>query len=261
MDNISTLILVVALFVIMTGMGLSLTLDDFKRVAKFPLAVFIGILNQIVLLPIIAFLLIKLLGVNQNVAVGIMILAACPGGPTSNLLTLLAKGDKALSVTLTAMNSLITIVTIPLIVNFALGEFASNASQIAAPIDKIAGSLVVVIAFPLAIGMLINRFYSSAALKMDKVVRVASALLLVLVIVGLMIKERENLADYFSQALLIALVLNVTTMLVGFFTSKLMKLDFKQSLTISLESGNQNGTLAIHVASLVNPAFGIAGAV
>lgn len=263
MDSTSTFILVIALFIIMIGMGLSLTVNDFKRVLKFPLAVFIGFLNQIILLPIIGYALIVLFGVDPNVAMGLMILAACPGGPTSNLVTHLAKGDTALSVTLTAINSLITIITIPLIVNFGLVEFISENSAIEAPIGKIAGSLVVVIAVPLAIGMGVKRYSNSFALKMDKPVRIASAVVLALVIIGILIKEKDSLAYYFEKALIITLCLNITTMLVGFFTARLSKLNFKQSLSICIESGNQNGTLAIHVAvvSLASPEFAIVAAV
>lgn len=264
MDNTGTIILVIALFIIMTGMGLSLTLADFRRVLKFPKAVFLGFLNQIVLLPFIAYVIIAILNVDPNIAMGAIILAACPGGATSNLVTHLAKGDTALSVTLTAVNSIITIITIPLIVNFGLSEYILDASsQINAPIGKIAGSLVVVVAIPLTIGMLINKYSSSFALRMNKPVRIASALILLLVIVGIMIKERSNLVTYFESALLIALALNITTMVVGYFIAKAGKLNFKQSLSIAIESGNQNGTLAIHVAvvSLAMPEFAIVAAV
>lgn len=263
MDSLSTIILVSALFIIMTGMGLSLTKADFQRVLKSPLPVFVGFLNQIILLPIIGYLLIQVLEVNTHIAIGTMILAACPGGPTSNLLTLLAKGDKALSVTLTAVNSLITIITIPLIVNFALGEFNTGIGAINAPIGKIAGALVVVIAVPLSIGMLINSKNPTLASKLDKPVRIASTIVLVLVIVGILVTKRDKIGDYFEQAFVIALCLNIATMVIGFLTAKIFRLNFKQALTISLESGNQNGTLAIHIAvvSLNNLNFGILAAV
>ena len=264
MDNTGSIVLIIALFIIMMGMGLSLTLDDFKRVLKYPLAVFIGFLNQIILLPVIAYVIIAILEVDSNIAMGAIILAACPGGPTSNLITYLAKGDTALSVTLTAVNSIITIITIPLIVNFGLSEYMSDASfQIDAPIGKIAGSLFIVVAIPLAIGMLVKKYSSSFALKMSKPVRITSALVLALVIIGLMVKERSNLATYFENALTIALIINIATMLIGYFIAKTGKLNFKQSLSISIESGNQNGTLAIHVAvvSLAMPEFAIVAAV
>ncbi len=262
MDNISAIILVLALFIIMTGMGLSLTGADFKRVVDYPRAVFLGLLNQIILLPIIGYVLIVLFKVDANVAMGVMILAACPGGPTSNLVTHLAKGDTALSVTLTAINSLITIVTIPLIINLSLIHFVAESSVINAPIATIASSLVVVIAVPLVIGMLIKRHFNSFALKMDKPVRIAGTLVLILIIAGLAVKEKETLAHYFEKALAITFCLNITTMLIGFISARLARLNFKQALSICIESGNQNGTLAIHVAvvSLANPAFAIVAA-
>ncbi len=204
MDSLATIVLVLALFIIMMGMGLSLTIDDFKRVLKFPLAVFVGFLNQIILLPIIGFLLIKVLQIDVTIAIGAMILAACPGGPTSNLLTYLAKGDAALSVTLTAINSILTIITIPLIVNFALKYFATEAMAIDAPIGTIAGSLIVVIAIPLSLGMLIKKYKSSFAIKMEKPVRIASSIVITLVIIGLIIKERDNFVAYFEKAWIIA---------------------------------------------------------
>ncbi|MFT6717405.1 MAG: BASS family bile acid:Na+ symporter [Saprospiraceae bacterium] len=263
MDNTSTAILAISLFIIMTGMGLSLKIDDFKRVLKVPKAVFLGFLNQIILLPIIAYLLIGVFDVSASLAIGIMILSACPGGPTSNLLTHLAKGDTALSVTLTAINSLITIITIPLIVNFSLEQFASESMEIVAPIGEIAGSLVVIIAVPLAIGMSLNKYKSSLATKMDKPVKIASITLLVIIIVGLAVKERAHLVDYVRDSWMIVLALNVTTMLVGYLTAKIAKLNFKQAITICLESGNQNGTLAISIASfsLGQVDFAIAAAI
>lgn len=263
MDGLATIVLVLALFIIMMGMGLSLTIDDFKRVLKFPKAVFIGFLNQIILLPIIGFVLIRLLNIEPTLAIGAMILAACPGGPTSNLLTHLAKGDSALSVTLTAINSVLTIITIPLIVNFSLLFFTTESTIIDAPISTIAGSLIVVIAIPLSIGMLIKKYKNDFALRMNKPVRVASSVVITLVIVGLIIKERDNFVAYFEKAWLIALSLNFVTMSVGFIIARVFKLSFKQALTICIESGNQNGTLAIHVAvvSLARPDFAIVAAV
>ncbi len=251
MDSTSAIILVCALFIIMVGMGLSLTLNDFKRVLKSPFPIFVGFLNQIILLPLIGYGLVVLMKVDVNIAIGVMILAACPGGPTSNLLTHLAKGDTALSVSLTAVNSIITIFTIPLIVNFGLSEFMTDGTQIEAPVGKIIGTLAVVIAIPLTIGMTINHYKTTVAQKMDKPVRIASVVILVVIIVGLIIKKRDVIGYYFESALLIALALNVATMLVGFLSSKLFGLKLKQALCISIESGNQNGTLAIYVAAEV----------
>lgn len=263
MDNTATAFLAISLMIIMTGMGLSLTINDFKRVVQFPKAVFVGLLNQIVLLPIIAYLLVGVFEVEISIAIGIMILSACPGGPTSNLLAHLAKGDTALSVTLTAINSLITIITIPLIVNFSLVKLGGTDLQVEAPILKIAGSLVAIIAVPLAIGMSLNKYKRMLASRLDKPVKTASIAILVIIIVGLAIKEKDQLMHYLQESWMIVLALNVVTMVVGFITAKLAKLSFKQAITICLESGNQNGTLAIHVAvaSLARPDFAIAGAI
>lgn len=263
MDSSATLILAIALFVIMIGMGLSLTLADFRRVLQMPKAVLIGFLNQIILLPLIGYGLSVLLGVDPAIAIGVMILAACPGGPTSNLVTHLAKGDIALSVTLTAVNSLLTILTIPLIITFALNTFLGETTTIEAPIGTIIGSLIAIIAVPLVIGMLVKRYAPAFAARMEKPVRIASGALITLVIMGLIIKERAHIMEYFGKALAITVALNVATMVVGYLTAKLGKLSLRQALTIAIESGNQNGTLAISLAvvTLARPEFAIPAAV
>jgi BASS family bile acid:Na+ symporter len=209
----------------MMGMGLSLTKVDFRRVLQYPKAVLLGFLNQIVLLPLIAFGLIQLYDVSNEIAMGVMILSACPGGPTSNLVTHLAKGDTALSVTLTAVNSIVTILTIPVIVNFALGEFSSG-EEVVSPVGAIIGSLIVIIAIPLIIGMAIKNKKPQVAKKMDKPVRIASTAIIVLVIVGIVIKERAQLVERISESFAIVITLNILTMLVGFLTAKMVKLKF-----------------------------------
>ncbi len=262
MDKTSTYILAGALAIIMIGMGLSLTGKDFKRVLQFPLAVFIGFLNQIILLPIIAYTLIYLFDADSNTAIGIMILSACPGGPTSNLVTHLAKADTALSVTLTAINSIVTIFTIPLIVSFSVQEFSLDQGSFVPPTKDIVLLLIAVIAVPLSIGMLLKKYKSKFADKMDKPVRIASSVIIVAVIVGLVIKERAHLVEYISNTFFIAISLNISTMLIGLVTAMIVKLKFKQALTICLESGNQNGTLAIGIAgALQNPVYAIPAAV
>lgn len=228
---------------------------------KYPKAVFVGVFNQIILLPLIAFGLIGFFEVSEDIAMGVMILSACPGGPTSNLVTHLAKGDTALSVSLTAVNSVVTIFTIPLIVNFSIGQFMAENTAIASPIGAIIGALLVIIALPLIIGMLLKNKKPTLAVKMDKPVRIASTVIIVLVIVGIAVTERDQLAERISESFAIVFTLNVITMCIGFLTAKLFKLNFKQALTISLESGNQNGTLAIQVSSLINITFGFPAAV
>jgi BASS family bile acid:Na+ symporter len=243
------------------GMGLSLTSADFKRVLRFPKAVFVGLLNQIILLPVIAYGLTQLFDVSNEIAIGVLILSACPGGPTSNLVTHLAKGDTALSVTLTAVNSIVTIITIPIIVNFALGEFTSSGEEVVSPVGSIVGALLVIIALPLTIGMVIKNKKPETARKMDTPVRIASTAIIVLVILGIVIKERAQLVERVSESFAIVFTLNVVTMLLGFLTARIAKLNFKQALAICLESGNQNGTLAIQISSLINIAYGFPAAV
>jgi BASS family bile acid:Na+ symporter len=245
----------------MMGMGLSLTSADFKRVLRFPKAVFVGLLNQIILLPVIAYGLTQLFDVSNEIAIGVLILSACPGGPTSNLVTHLAKGDTALSVTLTAVNSIVTIITIPIIVNFALGEFTSSGEEVVSPVGSIVGALLVIIALPLTIGMVIKNKKPETARKMDTPVRIASTAIIVLVILGIVIKERAQLVERVSESFAIVFTLNVVTMLLGFLTARIAKLNFKQALAICLESGNQNGTLAIQISSLINIAYGFPAAV
>jgi len=253
--------LIVSLFIIMMGMGLSLTTADFKRVLRFPKAVFVGFLNQIILLPLIAYGLTQFFDVANEIAIGVLILSACPGGPTSNLVTHLAKGDTALSVTLTAVNSIVTIITIPIIVNFALGEFTTTGDEIVSPVKDIILALLVIIAIPLAIGMSIKNKRPDVATRMDKPVRIASTVIIILVIVGIVIKERAQLVERVSESFAIVFTLNVATMLIGYLTARIAKLNFKQALAICLESGNQNGTLAIQISSLINITFGFPAAV
>ena len=263
MDGLSTLILAGALVVIMLGMGLSLVLDDFKRVILYPKAIFIGLINQLILLPLIGFGIAMLFPIQPEIAVGIMILAACPGGPTSNLIAHLAKGDLALSVSLTALSSLITIITIPFIVSFALAYFLEGGTEVVLDIPGTILQIFVIVVIPVTIGMLIRHFRSNFAQKMARPVRIASAIVLVLIIAGLVIKERDNFVSYFKQAGFAAFLLNVVTMLVGFYSAKLFKIKKAQAISISIESGIQNGTLAITIAVVLlgNTAFAIAPAV
>jgi len=260
MNNTGAFILAVCLFIIMFGMGLSLTLADFKRIIQRPKAILIGLLNQVVLLPIIGYLILMFFDVRPEIAVGIMILAAAPGGPTSNLISHLAKGDTALSVSLTAFSSLITIISLPFIVQFALVEFMGKDQSVQLNIPEIIAQLMVITVIPVALGMLINNKKETFARKMDKPVKIASGVVLALVIVGLIVKEKAKIGGYFADAGMVALLLNIATMLVGFFTAKILKLNRAESVSISIESGIQNGTLAIAVATgvLTNTEFAIA---
>lgn len=263
MDKGSTIILASSLIIIMLGMGLSLVVDDFKRILVYPKAIIVGLVNQLILLPLIGFAIVMMFPLKPEIAIGIMILAACPGGPTSNLITHLAKGDVALSVSLTALSSFITILTIPFIVNFALTHFLEEGQMIRLDVIGTIIRIFVIIVIPISIGMIIRRYKEGFALKMANPVRKASGIVIALVIIGIVIKERENLIPYFKQAGIVALLLNVATMAVGYYSSKLFKIIDKRAISISIESGIQNGTLAITIAVVLlgNTEFAITPAI
>lgn len=263
MDEVSTIILASSLTIIMLGMGLSLVINDFKRILIYPKAIFVGLTNQLIILPLIGFAIVSIFPLQPEIAIGIMILAACPGGPTSNLISNLARGDVALSVTLTAFSSLITILTIPFIVNFALIHFLDKGQMIKLDVIDTIIKIMVITIIPVSIGMLIRRYKESFALRMAKPVKIASGILIALVIIGLVIKEREDFVSYFEQAGIVAAILNIATMTVGYFSAKLFKIKDKRAVSISIESGIQNGTLAITIAVVLlgSTEFGITPAV
>jgi len=263
MDQLSTAILGVCLIIIMLGMGLSLVLEDFKRVFLYPKAVVVGLFNQIILLPLIGYGIAVYSGASPEVAVGIMILAACPGGPTSNLISHLARGNTALSVTLTALSSFITIITIPFIVNFALEEFLDQSQMIRLDVVETIMQVTIIIIIPILVGMFIRNKKPDFAMKMAKPVRIASGMVLALVIIGICVKERDNLLSMLRDAGLVSILLNVITMGVGYFSAKLFKLNEKSAISISIESGIQNGTLGISVAVVLlgNSAYAVTPAV
>jgi bile acid:Na+ symporter, BASS family len=263
MDNLATIILAVALIIIMLGMGLSLRVADFKRIVLVPKAIFIGLTNQLILLPAIGFLIAVSIPMQPEIAVGIMILASCPGGPTSNLISFMAKADLALSVSLTALSSVITIVTIPFFVAFSSEYFMGAEQQVELNILQTIGQIFVIVILPIALGMLIRRFSPAFALKMGKPVRIASGVVLALIIIGLVMKERANFLAYFQQAGIAAFLLNVSTMAMGYFSARIFRLAKPSAISISIESGIQNGTLAITIAvvMLQNNALAIAPAV
>ncbi len=263
MDKASTIVLASSLIIIMLGMGLSLVMADFKRIFLYPKAIMVGLVNQLLILPLIGFAIVMVFPMAPEIAIGIMILAACPGGPTSNLIAHLAKGDTALSVTLTALSSFITILTIPFIVNFALVRFLDEGQMIQLNVLQTIAQIFIIIIIPITLGMLIRRYSERFALRMAGPVRIASAFVIALVIIGIVIKERANFVSYFQQAGIAALVLNVATMVVGYYSARLFGIKDKQALSISIESGIQNGTLAISIAVILlhSTAFSIAPAI
>ncbi|MEM0996458.1 MAG: bile acid:sodium symporter family protein [Bacteroidota bacterium] len=245
---LTQIFLPLALFIIMLGMGLSLVLNDFRRVVQHPKATLLGLSNQLLLLPLVGFLLAQAFALPGELAVGLMLLAACPGGVTSNLISHLANGDTALSITLTAISSLITIITIPIVVNYSMLHFLAQDEQIAVDVVQMILQIAVITVIPVAIGMYIRSRNEKFARKMERPVKIVSAVFLALIIVAAVIKDRDNLLTSLQLAGPAALALNVTTMGLGYLSARLLRLSTSQSVTVSIESGIQNGTLAIGIA-------------
>jgi BASS family bile acid:Na+ symporter len=260
---LTELFLPFSLAVIMFGMGLSLRIEDFKRILIYPKAVGIGLLNQLIFLPIIAFGIANLFELPAELAVGLMILAVCPGGATSNLITHLAKGDAALSITLTAFSSVITVFTIPFLVNYSIGYFIPGGEAQQLEVVGTVVSVLVITIIPVALGMLVFAKAPKLALKLDLPFRRISAIFFVIIVVAAVLKEKENLVRYFVEAGPAALTLNVATLALSFGTARLFKLPFRQGLTIAIESGIQNGTLGITIAAtlLMNSVMTIPSAI
>ncbi len=263
MDNLSTIILAGSLIIIMFGMGLSLTVNDFTQVFIKPKAVLTGLINQLILLPLIGFGLISIFPIRPEIAIGIVILAACPGGPTSNLITHLAKGDTALSVSLTAISSLLTLITIPFIINLGLQITYGKNTPIQLDIVQTIAQIFIIVIIPVGVGMILRAKKELFAHRMEKPVRTASAIVFTLVLFGVIMKERENIIPYANEAGLISLALNLGTMSLGLLIARIMQLSTRQSISISIESGIQNGTLAITIATVLlhNSEYAIAPAI
>jgi BASS family bile acid:Na+ symporter len=245
-NSLLTTIMPVALGIIMLGLGLSLSIEDFKRVAVYPKAVLIGLLCQMILLPAICFGIAKGFQLGPELAVGLMLLAASPGGPTANLYSHLAKGDVALNITLTALNSILTLATLPLIVEFSCAHFIEER-EIGLPFQKVIEVFAIVLV-PVSIGMFVHAKAPTFAQKLDKPVKILSALFLVMVIAGAVLREKANIGTYFQQVGMAALAFNVLSMAVGYFVPRLLKVGQKQSIAIGMEIGIHNGTMAIFIA-------------
>jgi bile acid:Na+ symporter, BASS family len=261
---LTDLLLPISLGIIMLGMGLSLVPADFKRVALYPRAATIGIINQIVLLPLVGFLLLLIIPMQTpELAVGIMILAACPGGPTSNLISHISRGDTALSITLTAFSSLIVVFTLPLVINFALKYFLQHGEYVPLPVFDTIVKVIIITIIPVAIGMLIRAKAPKFSDIMSKPVKLMSGVLLFVIILAAILNDKDNFISFFKQAGPVALALNVSMLLIGYFSARLFRLRISQSITISIESGIQNGTLGIAIAAtlLKNPTMTISPAI
>jgi BASS family bile acid:Na+ symporter len=247
-DLLVQVVLPAALFIIMLGMGLALKPLDFKLVIAKPKAVILGILAQMLMLPLLAYLVILALNIEGALAVGLMILSLCPGGTTSNLYTYLAKGDVALSVTLTSVVSLIAPFSVPLVLLFFMDLFLGASNQVNLPLLKTITQLLVITVLPIALGMLINRYKPNFATAAEKSVKVFSVVFLILIVTGIVVKNISHMGSYFAQMGLASLLLNLLCMVLGFILAKLAKLNLAQQKSIAIEIGFQNGTLAIVIA-------------
>lgn len=245
-----TIILPLALAIIMIGLGLELTPNDFKRVSKHPKAVLIALFCQLFLLVGIAYLLCKLFALPPLLAVGLMLLAASPGGSTANLFSYLFKGDLALNITLTAINSVVAAFTLPLIMNFAIYHFLNEGQQISLQFSKIM-QVFGIILIPVAIGMLIRHFAPHFTEKLNKPLRIFSVLFLVLIIAGAILKERAHIMEYFAQVGMATAIFCICSLLVGYCVPRFFGINSAQARACAFEIGIHNSTLAMTIALTV----------
>ncbi len=248
--DIVTRIAPIVLAVIMLGLGLGLSIKDFTRILKNPRDFFIGFLSQLILLPIIALIIALSLNLSPPIAVGLMIIAAAPGGVTSNVLTKFANGDVALSISLTAITSLVCIVSVPIIV-------ISSASILGVTIEKeismvgIASKMASVVTVPVIIGMIIRSLAQNFILSKINLINKITGLLFVVVFIAIWIEEKDNIFTYLAQAGLAVIILNVVMMVMAYFIATKFVSGIAQQKCIALECGLQNGTLAVFVATLI----------
>ena len=238
----------VCLAIIMFGLGLGLTVADFKRVVTIPRDFFIGLLGQVIILPIIAFILIHIISMSPEIALGVMIIASAPGGVTSNILTKFANGDVALSVTLTAVVSLISVITVPLIVynsaSFLGFEIAREISMI-----NIAVKMFFVVTVPVIFGMIVRSLKTDFIVSKTLLIQRLSVILFLIVFISIWIEEWDRIINFITRAGLVTFILNITMIFVGYFMAKFLASGLEQRKCISLECGLQNGTLAVFVAT------------
>jgi BASS family bile acid:Na+ symporter len=244
---LSTTLLPIALGIIMLGLGLALSIDDFKRVIKYPKAVAIALICQMVLLPAICFFVAKIFGLEPALAVGLMLLAASPGGATANLYSHLSDGDVALNITLTAVNSVLTLFTLPLVVNFSLDYFMTTDQYVPMQFSKVAEVFAIVLV-PVTLGMLIKSKLPAFAIKMDKPVKILSVVFLILIIIAAVYRERVILTAHFGTIGFPVLVFNLLSMGLGYYLPQVWRVEKKQAVAIGMEIGIHNGTLAIFIA-------------
>jgi len=249
MGIITDIFLPLALAFIMFSLGLGLTGEDFSRVAKQPKDFFIGLICQIILLPIIAFILVKIWSLPIELAIGVMIIAAAPGGVTSNILTSFAKGDVALSISLTAIISLLSVISVPFIVITSIELLGSQNLSKDISLLGMAISMFLIVVIPTIIGMILRKYTSNFAVKFELITKKISIVLFIVVLLGAILSEKDNIISYFTDAGLITLLLNVIMMFVAYYIAQIFGTEISQKKCISIECGLQNGTLAIFVGT------------
>lgn len=247
--EIATTIAPVALAVIMLGLGLGLEVKDFARVIKNPKDFFIGFTCQVILLPIIAFIIINIVPIPLEIALGVMIIAAAPGGVTSNILTKFANGDVALSVSLTAIVSLLSIVTVPLIIFYSANLLGFDLDSGKISMTSISLKMFFVVTVPVILGMIVRTFMTNFIISKTLFIQRISVILFMIVFISIWVEEWDRIINFLTKAGLVSLILNLTMILVGYFVAKYFVSGVAQRKCISLECGLQNGTLAVFVAT------------
>jgi len=250
MNVITDVILPLALAFIMFTLGLGLTFSDFARVAKMPKNFLIGLVSQLVFLPLVALIIVFVWPLQPELAIGLILIAAAPGGVTSNILTSFAKGDVALSISLTAVMSLLSVISVPLVLGISMG-LISNNSLGSISLTSIAISMFLIVTLPVLLGMIFRASLSYLTKRIEKIAKILSTALFVLVLIGAILAERQNLVEYFAQTGLVVLILNILMMTIAYYWAKLFSTGRPQLKAISLECGLQNGTLAIFVGTSV----------
>ncbi|MDB0032120.1 bile acid:sodium symporter family protein [Alphaproteobacteria bacterium] len=249
MNFITDVILPLALAFIMFTLGLGLSVKDFSNVFKKPKNFLIGLVSQLIFLPIVGLILVIIWPLPIEIAIGVMLIAAAPGGVTSNILTYFARGDVALSVSLTAVMSLLSAISVPIVLAISIGLIGDTSLPESISLTGIALSMFLIVTLPVILGMVVRSFLNSLTLKIEKSARFISTLLFVLVLLGAILAERENVVSYFAETGLVVLTLNLLMMIIAFYWSGFFGTGMSQKKAIAIECGLQNGTLAIFVGT------------
>ncbi len=253
-EFLSANLLPTLLFLIMFGMGMTLTVEDFKRITKSPGEVLVGLTSQIIVLPIIAFLISISLGLNPTQSVGLILLACCPGGATSNLFSHLAKADTALSITLTAFSSIITVFTVPFIINASLFFFFETGSEFSLPVLRTIVNIFKLTALPTVLGMFLKNKFPEFCKRSEPVIKWFSIIFIIIALAAMLklVSEKEPILVALKAVGFAVILLNIISMISGYQFGKMFKMDEKRKITIGIETGIQNGVLGITIATAPN---------